>query len=74
MIVARFVAVLIRSSTVLKPTSTTAPNSPPVKELSGPITAFCTTLLNSGMTIRSKELSWVSCRLPARRMMMARPR
>ena len=58
----------------LKPTSTTAPSSPPVRELSGPITAFWTTLLRSSMTIRSNEFSWASCRLPANRMMIARPR
>ena len=74
MVVVRLVAVATRSSAALKPTSTTAPSSPPVRELSGPITAFWTTLLRSSMTIRSNEFSWASCRLPANRMMIARPR
>src|SRR3984893_3974348 len=44
-----------------------APRSPPPRELSLPITAFCTTLLMMRSTTRSKALSWPSCRLPHRR-------
>ena len=46
---------------------TAAPISPPSSELSGPITAFCTTFDSSSTTIRSKELSCARSRLPASR-------
>jgi hypothetical protein len=54
-----------RTSTKFTPSRIAAPSSPPVSELSFPITAFCTTFESRSRTTRSNEFSCASCRFPA---------
>ena len=63
-----------RTRPALSASSTTAPMPPPSNELSGPITAFCTTFDSNSSTTRSKEFSWARSRFPATRSRRTRPK
>ena len=52
------------TTAALSRSSVTTPIAPPTSELSGPMMAFCTTLLSSSSTTRSKALSWATVRRP----------
>ena len=65
---------LRRDTMRLVTSSESAPMSPPPSESSGPIIAFCSTLLMVSRTIKSNGVIWPSSRLPVSRKASSRNR